>query len=257
MGATADADELIVPSTFIPISMLKTMWKAKIKQMNAPKPNLQSGTDPNRHDGDTPHLRPDGGDNRDELPTEGRSLEDYLKKYWFDSFNENKLLFYTSQTTYLFFKSSIRTFVEMVNKKTGMNLDNDDWIDTYSEKISKEFYNTLWKESETKNIYTGTDYNEDRDKYINNQINSNPRLAKICNSTLRSCINYIRFKYLDEAKLKKVWVVNSNVCGHKGRIKVFETDSLFKIGDSDIRFPGETFNLNCRIYFSQNLHSKK
>jgi hypothetical protein len=45
--------------------------------------------------------------------------------------------------------------------------------------------------------------------------------------------------------MEKNWIVNSNVCGHRGRLKEFKTNGLFKVGDSDIRFPNETINLNC------------
>jgi len=255
LPATDGGDELIVSSTMIPISMLKPMWKARIKQMNTPKPNSQSQTDPTRHDEDEPHLRPDGGDNRDDNPTPSRSLEDYLKKYWKDSFEENIMLFFTEDTTILFFKASIRTVVAMVNKQSGVILEEDDWIDNYSEKISKEFYNTLWKEAETKNI--SFEENDDKENYIKNQLDTNPRLAKICNSTLRSCINYVRFKYLDQFGLNKVWLVNSNICGHRGRLLSFMVNDKFKIGDSEIRFPGESFNLNCDCFISCENTSKK
>lgn len=126
-----------------------------------------------------------------------------------------------------------------ISLKIEVDLQDDEWLNSYSEKAGTEFYKTLWKERE----YDVSTYIDD--DYFINQLDTNPRLAKICNSTLRSCINYVRFKYLDNVGLKKIWTVNSNICGHKGRVKNFETNSIFKIGDSDIRFPGETFNLNC------------
>jgi HK97 family phage portal protein len=235
LPAIDGGDELIVSSTMIPVSLLKPMWKARIKQMNTPKPNNQSQTDPTRHDGDQPHLRPDGGDNRDELPTEGRSLESFLREYWVNSFEDNLELFGTEENVSLFFKSSIKTMLEVIYNKSGIVLEDDDWADTYSKKISKEFYKTL---------FSGSSKVIDRD-YIRNQINTNSRLAKICNSTLRSCINYVRFKYLEKFGLDKVWLINSNICGHRGRLLEFVVKDNFKIGDSEIRFPGETFNLNC------------
>lgn len=246
--AVDNGDDLIVSSTMIPLKLLTPYWQAKIKQLKqqsqmGARPNQQSPTDPTRHDGDTPALRPDGGDDRDDNPTPNRSFEDNLKEYWLNSFYSNKLLFYDENGTIAFFKATIKTVVTLVNKQMGTSIPLSDWVDSYSEKVGMEFYKTLWKESETKNILFEED--SDKDNYVEDQLNKNPRLAKICNSSLRSCINYVRFKCLDEMKLKKVWVVNSNNCGHKGRVKDFETDSVFKVGDSDIRFPGESFNLNC------------
>jgi hypothetical protein len=131
----------------------------------------------------------------------------------------------------------------MVNKQLKTSIITDDWVESYSKKIGMEFYKTLWKEADCKNI--NFEENEDRDIYIEDQLNSNQRLAKICNSSFKSCINYVRFNCLEELGTTKVWVVNSNNCGHKGRIKNFETNGIFKLGDTDIRFPGESFNLNC------------
>lgn len=245
LPATEGGNELIVPSTFIPISKLGKMWDAKIKQMNAAadRPNQFSQTDPNRHDDDKPQVRPDGGDDRDDNPTEGRSLEEYLRKYWKDNFYENIMLFFQEDNTIMFFKAAMNTVITMMSKKLEFNVGDDNWVENYSDKAGKEFHSTLWKESNSKNLYFKE--NEDKEAYILLQLNSNPRLSKICNATLRSCINYIRFKYLDNVGLKKVWKVNSNICGHQGRLKSFETNNTFKIGDTEIRFPGESFNLNC------------
>lgn len=244
---TEGGDELIVPSTFIPISKLGKMWDAKIKQMEAQaKASLQSQTDPMRHQDDEPHLRPDGGDDRDDNPTEGRNIESYLRKHWKDGFYENMELFFQEDSTNLFFKAAMGTILTMINKKANLSLGKDEWIDSYAEKASKEFFKTLWKEAETKNFSFISDKDgDDRISYITSQLDRNHRLAKICNATLRSCINYVRFKYLDTAGLKKIWIVNSNICGHQGRVKNFETNGSFVIGDSEIRFPGETFNLSC------------
>lgn len=244
-----NGDDLIVSSTMIPLSLLNEYWKARIKQMKQPqtpfgaRPNQQSPTDPSRHDNDEPHLRPDGGDDRDDNPTEGRNFEEHIKKFWLDSFYKNTLLFYDQEDTISFFLSSFKTIITMVNKQLKTSIITDDWVESYSKKIGMEFYKTLWKEADCKN--TNFEENEDRDIYINDQLNSNQRLVKICNSSFKSCINYVRFNCLEELGITKVWVVNSNNCGHKGRIKSFETNGIFKLGDTDIRFPGESFNLNC------------
>jgi HK97 family phage portal protein len=245
LGSVEGGDDLIVSSTMIPLSMLKKYWNAKIKQMSQQqnRPNMQSPTDPSRGENDKPNLNPDGSDDRDDNPTPGRSFEGFLKKFWLDSFERNELVFFDKKTTILFFKSLIKSAMFTMNKYCGIELDSDNWIDSYSEKAGMEYYLTLWKQSEKDNFKLNSD--ELKIQYIKDQRNSNPRLAKICNSSLKSCINYMRFKYLDKYNLSKFWIIDSNNCGHKGRIKEFKTETNFKIGDSDIRFPGETFNLNC------------
>jgi hypothetical protein len=50
---------------------------------------------------------------------------------------------------------------------------------------------------------------------------------------------------LTNKKSEIEWVVNSNECGHKGRIKEMTTYDNFEIGVTKIRFPGEILSFGC------------
>ena len=190
-----------------------------------------------RHDGDTPHLNPDGTDDRDDLPTEGRSLkivENALRESWFkgikyclqnDKIVDEKLcIFYCIQLC----KGTIDIYKSYF-KENSFDDIKDEWVEEFGKRLGIE----LFKEIEKITLFT------------DDSLDSNIKLAKICNVGTRSCINYIRFLFIDKHGLVKKWVVNSNICGHKGRIKEFIAKDKFKIGNTELRFPGEKFNLNC------------
>lgn len=240
-------DEIYIPAKYIPLSMAKKYAEALIESMKQPKFG-DSRTDPTRHDGDKPHVNPDGTDDRDELPTPGRMLEDFenkLKNIWLKQF-ENYLTseeITETRTIELFISLFISTN-KLILKQTKdseellKSIHSNEWIKINGYKYGKEFYNTLRKEMDDKSLEVNSDY------FIT-QLNCNPRIAKICNAGLKSVINYTKFVVLNFYGLRRKWVVNSNVCGHRGRVKNFETDDKFVIGVSEVNFPGETVNLNC------------
>lgn len=242
LKADPDGDMILVPTKFIPLNMVEDYWKAQIKNLKNPPQNnggANSQTDPNRHDGDTPHLNPDGSDNRDDVPTDGRSIENYLRKLW-DATIKNHLINENKETEDLFrglILSSIGTYFNIMNHKTLCDLiEKDNWVEPFIAKIGQEFKKTLM-----------IDYKEnvDWECYVKTQMDTNPRIAKICNCAIKSCINFARYLILDSHGMEKTWTVDSNVCGHRGRIKEFSTKGTFSIGDKEMRFPGEVMNLNC------------
>jgi hypothetical protein len=50
---------------------------------------------------------------------------------------------------------------------------------------------------------------------------------------------------LENLGFEKKWVVFSNECSHRGRIKEFTSKDVFNLGGSTCKFPGENFNLSC------------
>lgn len=239
-------DEIYIPAKYIPLSMAKDYAKALIESMKQPKFG-NSETDPTRHDGDKPHVNPDGTDDRDELPTSGRALNEFenkLKEIWLTQI-ENYLISeeITEKRTIelittLFYSTNKFILKQTKDYENLLNSKDNEWIKSNGIKYGKEFYNTLIKEAKEKELEVNSDY------YIT-QLNCNSRIAKICNAGLKSVINYTKFVILDYYNLKRKWVINNNVCGHRGRVKNFESDGKFIIGISEVNFPGETINLNC------------
>jgi len=240
----AKGDKLYVPNSFIPLDKLEEWIDSQIKAKTAPKdPN---DTDPSRHDGDTPHVNPDGTDDRDDLPTEGRSFfpisrdlasEFYFRNVWVDSLKSLISIKSKKETFETLFKflcvSTINSFFGFCKKQIGSILvdsNENSWVSIYSSKLSGEFYNTLSSFPE--------------DKWME-QFDVNPRLAKICNTGVHSCINYSKFLILESLGYKKKWIIHSNECGHRGRIKEFISNDVFNLGSSTCKFPGENFNLSC------------
>jgi len=239
-------DKLYVPSSFIPLDKLDKYVDSNIKRNTAPKPAKDpNDTDPSRHDGDTPNTNPDGSDDRDTLPTSGRMLinlltetfafEFYLRNAWnvgIMKYFEN-LEFTEANLVDLFkflCKSSVNLYIKY--RKEGFTIENNKWIDDYCVKISSEVFKMV---------------NPSDFKSITDIFNTNPRISKICNTAVRSCINNAKFLILVEHGTEKKWVCNSNECGHRGRIKDFAVgnNEKFKIGNSEVDWPGQVFNLAC------------
>lgn len=235
-------DELYVPSSFVPLSKLEEVINNSTAQAQDP-----NDTDPTRHDGDEPHANPDESDDRDDNPTPGRSLQFSLEKdvivesifrtVWFSSFdkfinsiNENVELLNFMEFTKLMCTTTVNSYLSFYKDICSVNCSIEDWVLDFSSKIASDIYKTL-------NTIEFSDWPE--------QFDSNPRIAKICNSAIRSCINYSKFLILDFCDCDKRWVINSNECGHKGRIKTFVTKDSFFIGNTRQRFPGELLNFSC------------
>lgn len=227
-------DMILVPNNLIPLHLLEKYWKSQIKARS--NSNNQSQTDPSRHDNDDPHLNPDGSDDRDSQSTDQRSFSHKVRSMWFDNIlkvainNEDNL-------NKLFFKnlmiSTIKTYLHFCKQE---DLKVDDWVDGYSTKIASEFYKTFMMEFKNE---------QDWKTYCKEQMDGNVRIAKICNSGITSAINYARYLILNHCNMERKWVIDRNFCGHRGRIKEFVTKDRFRLGDAELRFPGEILNLNC------------
>jgi len=239
-----EGDELYVSTNFIPLSKLE---KYVDSQISKPKPAQDSGdSDPTRHDEDTPHVNPDGSDDRDSLPTQGRMLsslltetfafEFYLRNVWNTGILKYfKNVEFTESNLVDLFKFLCKSSVDLYLKyrKENIEIESYKWIDDYCVKIANEIFK-MTKPSDLKDL--------------SEFFNSNPRSAKICNCGIRNVINYAKFLILESSGSKKSWICNSNECAHRGRIKSFIVDSgeKFKIGNTEISFPGEVgLNLNC------------
>jgi hypothetical protein len=133
--------------------------------------------------------------------------------------------------------ATIDVLFDYYDSKTFMKVDINDWVYDIALKTSSEYSKTLFKNPKWKE--------ENWKQYFEEQFNSNPRLSKITNALLKSCINYSKWLILTKKGLEMEWVVNSNECGHKGRIQDMTTSDFFKIGVTKMRFPGEILSFNC------------
>ena len=114
----------------------------------------------------------------------------------------------------------------------------NDWFLSISEKTAEEFIKTLQKNP----LYNNMEWKQ----YFKEQFDGNARISKIINALIRSTINYTKWLIISDRKEKFEWIVNSNECGHRARIKDFVSDTgIFKIGSYELRFPGEPLSLNC------------
>ena len=243
-------DIILIPSGYVPLHMLEETINST---NNSPKndPSHPSATDPNRHDGDTPHVNPDGTDNRDENPTDGRSIdtndnlfkfveiEKDLRSVW-NTFVYESLLKCdkdeVKEKTSLIFSTLIeKTIVDVLFFYFGAKtiaFEKGDWVVPISNKFANEYCSIFLKNNKTKGI-------EWKD-LIEEQFYSNSNLAKILNSLLRTTINYAKYLVMIEKGIKYNWVVNSNECGHKGRLK--EDQFGFGVGSTKMAFPNQNTN---------------
>jgi len=257
-----NGEVILVPTSLIPLSLLEKYWKAQIKntEASAKRSNLNQ-TDPTRHSNDDPHIQPSGTDDRDTNPTPGRSFSDFEKNIREPFLNRMEEIYKTfdpegnesKQNEFLITcKSLVKLCLQLLNQK-DIKFEND-WILSFSDKTEKEFRKTILTEWKNKNI------KDNWEVYLESQIKSNPRVAKICNSMVNSCITYAKFLVLEKYGLERQWIVNRNECGHKGRVLNFVTSDVFKIGDTKVRFPGENLNLSCDCtldVYRQNLLEKQ
>lgn len=209
-------------------------------------------------DDETPHTNPDGTDDRDDNPTDGRSLpvpdrKDYTQFY--ELVNKGRLIwnemiyhamkdgepeqFESEMNTILVecIGATIDVFASKLNPETHVKVDASDWVIEIAAKTSSEYTKTLFKDPKWQD--------EVWEDYFKTQFDSNPRLSKIVNSLLKSCVNYTKWLLLKQEGSEIEWVINSNECGHKGRLHEFTTDDAFKLGVTKIRFPGEVLSFNC------------
>jgi hypothetical protein len=119
--------------------------------------------------------------------------------------------------------------------KAGAPKISSEWISQIAKDVSKRYDETLLSRWKGDGDWNG---------FIEKEFANNPRLARITNAIIRSCINYSKYEIINSIDRNAVWMVNRNECGHKGRIKN-EVGKEFRVGDHSFRFPGEILNLSC------------
>ena len=241
-------NKLIIPNKFI---YLEDMDKVTGALINPP----QNERD---RDNETPHVNPDGTDDRDDNPTDGRSIsiEPELKIINMDSFFSlyvtigsiwNKMCFdYLITNDPIFIQENFKILFNDLSEVTidvlSKNFEKDtiitsnDCIYSLIEKASIEYIATLFKEGWDK-----VDWKE----YVNIEFKTNVRLSKIINTIVKAHINFVKYQILIKNKDNIEWVVNSNECGHRGKIKNFIVKDHFESNRTPIKFPGEIWNFTC------------
>jgi HK97 family phage portal protein len=249
-----DGDRLLIPNKFIDIEDIDKVTAAAIK------PDRTGNGDDNTG-GDT-RPSPDGSDPRDDNPTEGRSIsgqgasksdiltvESNARDSWNLAIvdylcNFNDAIEKEDPKFTAFIKDGITALVVVLADLLGvkeetvtLDLTKDDaWLDSISKEVCKNYLETLEK------MKTKTEFWSD---HVKEAFDSNPRLSKINNYVIRAALNFTKYSILHFQGKAMIWRVNSNECGHKGRIKEKKSFNSFKLGIHQIRFPGEIFSLSC------------
>lgn len=257
LGPVDGGDRVIIPKSYI---YLDDLSKVTENEMSDDTVDDNPG---DVDDDENPNINPDGTDDRDDNPTDGRVhqieyekgkteypnyeefyiLIDKIRASWngtifealknSDSSNAENVL---GCTLINCLKLTIESLFEYYKNET-LIIPTDDWIKEISLRTAKEYNQTLKKNPMWKEMGWI--------EYFKNQFDSNARLSKIINGLLRSCINYAKWVLLVDQKYQIEWVINSNECGHKGRIIDIVTEDHFKIGVTKMRFPGEILSFNC------------
>jgi HK97 family phage portal protein len=259
--AVDGGDRIFIPKDMIPLDRIDEVIDAGILAQ-------ETSTDPeddDRDDEPDSHVNPDGSDDRDDNPTDDRSIDtlgnvhfkflcdkirdtinDFVKDNIAVDIKQEKDL---ENNLKIIFSDMIIGMVDYMldyfgEKTIYKDVDLTDWMAPISDKVVIEYRNTLTKNSK---------WNEEDWKiYFKNQMNSNPRLSKITNSLSRACINYAKWLIFRERKEKMLWVVNSNECGHKGKLKDNTSEDHFQIGNMKLRFPNEVLNFSCDCTITKN-----
>lgn len=265
-------DEVFVPKTFIPLSKLDDFIKNELDNRNNNGGNGGNGneTDPTRHDGDEPHVAPDGTDDRDDNPTDGRSFSGMEKtpEYYsnlFNSFEEKSRNYWNKHIVETLkqienddisekqLEEKVEQIFEYLMSVTGktifkfyeLNLFvNDVWACKIAKMGAKEFAKQVALKKK--------DSDKPFDEFIVELYDSDARLSKIVNALLKTTINYSKFEIFDSQGKMIRWKVQSNACGHRGRVKEMKikSDDRFVVGNTKMRFPGENilnFDCDCTI----------
>jgi HK97 family phage portal protein len=245
-------DEIFIPKDMIPMSKVIEVIDAGIAFTE------QTPTDPEDDDRDDeqPHTNPDGSDDRDDNPTDGRSIDmdafgnnhfkylydkvrDVLHDYLQEKVVQLKVDNFKSDSQGLFFEitnSLVQNMIEYFGIKP-IKVDQEDWIFPMVNKVVDEFEKTVFKNSKWKDSVW--------EDYVLDQLNSNPRISKIVNSLSRGSINYAKWLILTSKEKRITWVINSNECGHRGKLQKENSVDYFKIGNMRMRFPNELLNFSC------------
>ena len=238
-----DGDRILIPNTYVFLDRLDELIDAQIAARKAPK--VAPADDSSNHENDKPHLNPDGSDDRDNNPTQGRNIdpEIYLREVWREELNkflinstEKSFLIHSENCIKKLMKSTISFILKSVKQEISIS---SEWYENYAIRASKELEKSILHDFNKK--AESVPWND----FTKNLVYSNPRIARICNSCLRSAINYSKVLIIETFDFEKKWVVDRNVCGHYGRLKYFQTKNFFTLGNDKLRFPGENFNLDC------------
>lgn len=252
LEAIDGGDEIFIPKDMIPMSKVIEVIDAGIAFTE------QTPTDPEDDDRDDeqPHTNPDGSDDRDDNPTDGRSIDtdvfgnnhfkylydkvrDVLHDYLQEKVVQLKVDNFKSDSQGLFFEitnSLVQNMIEYFGIKP-IKIDQEDWIFPMVNKVVDEFEKTVFKNSKWKDSVW--------EDYVLDQLNSNPRISKIVNSLSRGSINYAKWLILTSKEKRITWVINSNECGHRGKLQKENSVDYFKIGNMRMRFPNELLNFSC------------
>ena len=207
-------------------------------------------TDPIRHDDDEGNGNADGTDDRDENPTDGRALngeetinqklnkfseyEQELRETW------NKLVLHIlNNTNEQTIKQDLSMGLSKIIDKTigvlffGMgvkpiNYDSKNWVSPISEKMAFEYKESIFKFNSMEGIVW--------EDVIKEQFNGNPRISKITNTLLKATINYAKWLVMVNQGIPFDWKINSNECGHRGRLDNIKSKQLF---------PNQVPNFSC------------
>lgn len=249
LDAVNGGDRILVSKDMIPLDRIDEIIDAQLMAQTTPDPE-----DDDRDDEPDSHVNPDGSDDRDDNPTDGRSLSNGQFKflcdevrsivygYIEDNLCNSKAENIDKDLRHIFSDITVGMVVHMLEylgEKTisGDSIDMVDWIAPMVDKVVDEYKNTLLKNPKWEN--------ENWNDYLKEQLASNPRLSKITNSLSRACINYSKWLIFRERKSEMHWVINSNECGHKGKLKNNVSVDNFQIGNMRLRFPNEILNFSC------------
>ena len=244
-------DRILVSKDMVPLDRLDEIIDAQLLAQTATDPE-----DDDRDDEPDSHVNPDGSDDRDDNPTDGRSLSNGQFKFLCDEVQrivygyveenlcDSKVEDLDETLRTIFADITVGIVVQMLEylgEKTisaGDNsIDMADWIAPMVDKVVDEYKNTLLKNPKWEN--------ENWNDYLKEQLASNPRLSKIKNSLSRACINYSKWLIFRERKQEMNWIINSNECGHRGKLKDDVSEDNFQIGNMRLRFPNEILNFSC------------
>ena len=210
-----NGDRILIPSNLIFLDRLDEVMDANLKAKENP---IANETDPSRHDDDDPNVNPDGSDDRDDLPTDGRNFDifsSFVKTKW-----KEKMFSFLWENKHISDDELKQNLIKLIfnlyysfsvtasyNLKDSFDLKESDssWIKSISEKIGSEMVGTISSSS-----LSSFNNIEEFTKYLN----GNVRFIKICNFSINSCINSINNMIIEQKGLKKKWIVKSNNCGH-------------------------------------------
>jgi hypothetical protein len=242
-------DVIIIPNKYVKLDDLDKITEA------ATRPKEPGGESSNTGGDGRPGA--DGSDDRDDSPTDGRAAtvpnqkidlvtsekdESIIRTIWNQQLckftkesNPDTLSVQGLHDWVMLAMAETTSVLYEVMKSEKHPLDQE-WVSAFAMDVAKRYFETIFSK------WKGGDW----DSFVEKQFVNNPRLARITNSIIRSCINYSKYEIIKSKNLEAVWLVNRNECGHNGRVKnIVNGGKDFRVGDHLFRFPGESLNLSC------------